>query len=347
MNQKNISFGFHSCSYTLAVSIINGYIHPVISVFGIFLNFLSVIVFLQILKKNKDYSSMFKYLLIKSLDNGMRSIINSFATFNYCLNCEYSRSYATLIWFIYFFIYVARSLEMCSSFMDVMATFECYIGITGKFKILHSKNIPNIIIPLVHIFSLIFSIHYLFRYKIVPSNLINVLNETKYYKHDFTEFHYTDIGFMFRLLESGLTHITPFVLLFLINCLIILTFRNTSVRKLKLNQNIHQSNSVKMALKVEKKIQIMIVLSGVNFMIGHVGMILFSFNLPVSEQFQICFVNFYNSMYSFSLIINIFFYYFYNNHFRHQILINLRWFGYKYRQNVLESTYDNKSKHTI
>ena len=91
----------------------------------------------------------------------------------------------------------------------------------------------------------------------------------------------------------------------------------------------------------------MTVLSGVNCMIGHIGMILYGFKSPVSQQIWHCIYNVSNLLYSFSFIINVFFYYFYNNHFRHQILINLRCFGYKYREEALESPTTNNSKLSI
>ena len=186
MNSNDITLRNQICPYRLPVSIINGFIQPVFSLLGIFLNFLSVILFLQLSKKNNSYSNMLKYLLIMSTDDGMRFIIISFSSFYFCLDCEQIHSYETVVWFIYFYLYSARSFEMSGSFMEVMATFECYIRITERLKFFHSKSIPIIVIPLLHLISFIYEIPYFFEFKIVPLNLNNFSNQTVYFTYSYT-----------------------------------------------------------------------------------------------------------------------------------------------------------------
>ena len=339
MDSINISLEFMECQYKLPVSIINAYIQPVISVIGIFLNVLSVIVFLQISKKNKNYSNMFKYFLVKSLDDGIRFVIYSFSPFYFCLNCENTHSYEIVTWYIYFYLYAARGLEMGSSLMAVMATFECFIRIAGKLKFLHSKIITITIISLVHLIAFSNSVYIILGNKITPLTLVYFKNQTIYYKRDRSAFIFKAEIVILRNFDAILSHIIPFVLLILFNIFIILQLKKTSKLKLLLHQHILQNKSIKAALNSKKKNQIMVILSGLNFMIGHFGIILLRFRLSFwSEQSWNCFSFFYGLIFSLSLVINVFFYYFLNNHFRNQLHMNFRCFRYKSRRNELENT---------
>ena len=340
MNTINLSSIATGCPNIILGSIINTYITPAISVFGLVLNFLSAVVFIQISKKNKIFINMVKYIFIKSIVDGIIMVITIFSPFYYCPSCEKTRSYASVFWLIYFHIYAEKALQLCSSIMEVMATFECCIQISRKLKFCYPKYISLIKVPLIHVFAFIYCSHHHFDYKILP---LNPPSQTIYYRYSYTEFYYSDIGYVLRYGETVLMRILTFSLLIILNSFIFLTFKKTAKRKMKLNQRIDQNNALKHAFDAEKRNQIMIILSELNFIVGQFGTFLVNFRTPELEGVFICLYHVFYMIYLMSLILNFFLYYFFNKNFRIQVSKYLKFFTFNYREDV----YNNGSIDTF
>ena len=325
MYLSNLTMEDVSCPYKLSIAIINAYIMPSISVLGVILNLMSVIVLIQISKRKSAYSNMLNYLLFKSVNDGLQFLINAFTPFYFCIHCENSHSYIIIIWYIYFFYYAEDVFMLSSSLMELMASFDCCIRIAEKMKLCYSKRIPYIIIPFIQVFAAIYYVHLLFEFKIEPLNSFENSGKIQSYKYVLTDFYYSKVGKFFRIGHVVIRDIIPFLLLILINVFIILKFRTAVKRKLKLNQSINQTRSVQAAINAEKKNQIMILLSGLNFMIGHFGLILYYIQpFQASPEFWTCFVEFYYLPYYLSFVVNVFLYYVFNKNFRNQFCNNLR-----------------------
>ena len=325
MNLSNLTVEDVSCPDKLSIAIINAYIMPAISVLGVILNLMSVIVLFQISKRKSAYSNMLYYLLFKSINDGLQFLINVFTPFYFCIHCENSHSYIIIIWYIYFFYYAEDVLMLCSSLMELMATFDCCIHIVEKMKFCYSKKIPFIIAPFIQVFATIYYVPLLFEFKI--EQLISFEHSVKIqsYTYVLTDFYYSKAGKLFRIGHVVIRDIIPFMLLILLNFFIILKFRTEVKRKLKLNHNMKQTKSVQAAINADKKNRIMILLSGLNFMIGHFGLILYYIQpFQASPQFWSCFVEFYYLPFYLSFVVNVFLYYVFNKNFRNQFCNNLR-----------------------
>ncbi len=125
-----------ACPIKLINLITKRYLAPVTAGLGIAINLFGSLVFYRMTKKIKMEGHMFKYLLVKTIDDLLQFVCQIFSPLYYCLflNCDLENaSYAGVIWYIWFFYYFDCSLEFASSCMEVMATFDFYCLIKNKF----------------------------------------------------------------------------------------------------------------------------------------------------------------------------------------------------------------------
>ena len=305
------------CSFKEVVFIINFYIVPIISAIGFFLNLLSALVFYQI-SKNNSFGNMFYYLFFKSIDDAVQFIIQVFAPFYYCYNCHNSHSYMVIVWYIWFFYYAELICELCSAYMEILATFDCYISINGYLKCCKSKYLAYILILIVHFFAFIYYIYVIYSFDIVP-----VKSEQKqtFYHFGYTKFYYTVFAYTLRIMHTMLRDVSAFILLILLNILILFTFKKSMERK----KNIGSKN-LKSIRKAERNNTRLILYSGINYIIGHIA--IFMFYMPFdqlikSTNFWSCFVGTLSLPFYLSYFFTFFLYFFFNKQYRHKVKINI------------------------
>ena len=311
-----------SCSLKELVFIINVYIVPIISGIGVFLNLFSALVFYQILKNN-SFGNMFYYLFFKCIDDAVQFIIQVFAPFYYCYNCHNSHSYMVIVWYIWFFYYAELICELGSAYMEILATFDCYITINGYLKCCKSKYLAHTLILMVHLFASIYYIYAIYSFEVVP---VQSVNEQKNYDFGYTQFYYTDFAHTLRIMHTMLRDVSAFILLIILNFLILITFKKSMERKKKIlrqNQKHNGSKNFTCIEKADRNNTRLIFFSGINYMMGHIGPILVYMPFDESTDFWSCFFDIHLLPFYLSYFFTFFLYFSFNKQFRHKVKINI------------------------
>jgi hypothetical protein len=323
INQTQIIIS-DACPFVVADMIAMNYVVPGMTIFGIILNAFCVLVFTQILLKKRVEGHMFKYLLVKSLDDFIQFVFQIFSLMYYCDGCENTHSYGMNVWFIWFY-YVGESiLELASAWMEVLATFDCLLNISNKWSCFKSKFLSNLLIVIIHLIALFSQIYFSFEFNIVPngSKSSESSNQTIYFSIKKTPFAYSIFATYLNYFHTISRDIIPFIILIFLDGLILKTFGKIMTRKKNLtqnqNNNLNKNNSSNSRIeKAERNNIIMIILTGLNFLIGHYSSILFYINFPVSPQFWSCFYDFNLVIFYLSYTTTFFFYLSFNKYFRH------------------------------
>ena len=302
-----------TCSLQTGVFVTTYIIWPLISFLGIVFNLFTSIVFIQIMRNVHVRCQMFKYLLIKSLNDLMQFNFHLFSIVYYCPGCETSRSHAAIVWYIGFFYYGESVVELTSAWLEILATIDCYCFITSNCRFLNSKTLANVLILLLHICATFFYIYIFFSYEIVKEN--------DSHKFVLTKFSSSSMRRILGYLHTSLRDLLVLFLLAVLNLLIYRKSRINSRRKQKLIAR-HQQ-----AVKIKNQHIKMIFLIGLNYFCGHLGYVFYY--MPVQFQVE---PDFWNCFWLFNLVpfyisymTNIFIYFGFNKHFRHYSLHNIKY----------------------
>ena len=317
-----------TCPLHLTESALYFYFLPVLSFVGIVANLFNTIVFSQILKHTKFDGQMFKYLLFKSISDLLQFIFQILSPLYFCPECVNSRSYMSIVWYIGVYYYGEGVVELTSSWMEVLATFDCYCTIKGTLLFIKTEIFSNIIITIIHIYSSVFYIFWIFRFEI-ENTAPNGTSPNYNFKE--TVFYETVFAKVLKYLHTTQRDFLVFISLSILNILILLELKRVIKRKrivlnleraLKLTMG--KLTIIKNAETAQKNQQIMICLSGLNYSIGHLGIVLYYLPHNGSEQqFWDCFYDVNLIFFYISYINNIFLYYMFNKHFKRLTKSNL------------------------
>jgi hypothetical protein len=114
--------------------IMNEYVDPALDVLGIVLNAFCVLIWVLLLKEPQQpgQGHMFKYLLIKALCDTAYFTCDIFKIAYSCGDCAIRHSYAMQVWGIWFANYGEYVLSLCSAWLEVAATFDCFVTVSQK-----------------------------------------------------------------------------------------------------------------------------------------------------------------------------------------------------------------------
>ena len=317
-NSANISYEMSSSvtSCLLKYAYVVGYfVLPVISAIGIVSNLFSTVVFFQIIRNEKLNGKMFKYLFIKAINDMLQFSFQIFSPIYYCVNCD-KKSYLANVWFIGFYYYGKTVVELTSGWLETLATFDCLCFITKKFTIINSKIFFWTSVIFLHVYAGIFYMFWIFSYQIISES-------SNSFALKFTSFYYTDFVKYLKYLHSIQRDFIVLLLLLILNILILSKVKKTISKKKKLlagnkplssNSFNNQPNNAFMInfKKIEKNSELMIILTGVNYFLGHVGSILYYLPFPATPQFWTCFFEIDLIPFYLSYILNNFIYYYFN-----------------------------------
>jgi hypothetical protein len=288
-----------TCIDSLLISITRYYLTRIAEVTGIIFNAICIIV-LSIMVKNRvnNYRGyMFHYLLFKSITDTTYFLIHINEIIIYCPNCNLKNVLYFKLFHVYFYRYVKYSINMCSIYFEVMATFDCYLVITKRFKFCLTKTFFILMTIGVFFFCFLFYSYNLGVYVVkINGNFTNKNSSSQRYdlKYSkiFTIYHkYLDyINICFK-------DIVPICLLISINVSLKLKLNQIVEKKHKLLANATKSlknkkNSnqlLRRAVEAERKKLQFIILIGVNFLIGHTPMAIYDSplrNLSLSILWQ-------------------------------------------------------------
>ena len=294
------------CRYNRISIIIDYYTIPSISVVGILTNLFNSIVFYKIIGNIKVNGQMFKYLLLKSLNDLVVFFIYILKLFYYCKECDKTRSYATIVCYIVFYNYLNFVGLLFSGFLEMCAAIDCYLTISKKLTFLNSRLFSNILIASMLAFSSIFYIYSIFNYEIKE-------NSNGHFHYKKSEFYHSSIGSAFRYAHVLLRDVIIFMVLIVVNMLILVEIKKSTHRKKKLTESFETNLN---AICAEKKKQIMIAMLSLNYICGHIGMVLFYMPYKGARFNWSCFYYYAQIPFFISYITNAISYYAFNKNFK-------------------------------
>lgn len=317
-SENTASFENYACPYTNLLYVLNSQLVPVLSGIGIVTNTYCVIVFARIIYFEKQNGHMFRYLLVKAVHDAIQFCIQVFAPLYYCVSCSTYQTFSAQVWYIYFYYYVECINEMCSGALDVAATFDCLITINKKMAYCQKIMFFYLVTFITFLYSAIYYIFFIFNFEIVakarldPNDVYTNMTGSKpveYFVYEYTEFSKTSLNTGLRLWHGLSRDVIIIVLLVVLNIMILITMKRSTRKKKKLlltntsqvATRVEQTNSqpssshkkpssLATAQDAERNMTLMIVLSGVNYFIGHSPSFIFYcvlFNKP--SVFRSCF----------------------------------------------------------
>jgi hypothetical protein len=331
-------------SYALTASMT-----AIVDIPGVVLNGFCVICILQMLLHKADASTtgnMFKYLLVKSIAEFCLFVIDVFYLRYDCKSCGMANTLAGEIWNNYFATYTEICLMYVSSLMEVIMTLDCYLSISKRWKFLLKEKMFYVIISSAIVFSFLYHTYYLFGWVVVGVDMSRAVNETsangtttfvfeyQIFKTVRTSFAKSSLLKFLSVFRTMLRDVVLLLIILVLNMLILIEMRRVTVAKRRLVQNsahphvtaestpsvakVPESHLVLTALQAQRKRCMMVLVTGMVYSFGHVGMAVVNMQghfFPDNSTIWFCLQFAANQLLKTSYAIPFFSYYFFNNQF--------------------------------
>jgi hypothetical protein len=295
---------------------------PVISGLGIIFNTWCVAVFAMIARRkdNSPNSHMFKYLLLKAVHDDVQFLIQIFAPLYYCTGCLTYQTYASQVWYIWFYYYVECINELCSGFYEVAATLDCLLTINQKLECCKKNLVFYIVSVSVFAFAALFYTFFLFNFTIVKYTRVigdyqnkttGVVNQTvqQFYVYEYSEFSTSSANIILKRAHGVLRDVVTLVVLVILNVMIMLTVRQSVNSRRRLTNNNTNASA--------RNVTIMIVVIGCNYLCGHVtSFVKYLFLIDSPSPFRSCFTAISELLFYLSYLTPFFIYFAFNRVFR-------------------------------
>jgi hypothetical protein len=315
----------NSTSLDCKIEIIQIYILPIMSIFGILFNGLSIITFSHMIIKNPKllFLFCFKSYLSKSISNFLLFIIQIFGFLYYCRQCGLSNSLFSNIWFVYFFNFAQTPFVSCSAFYEIIALIDFLSIIKNGKNFLHKIKFRYLFIGVL-IASFLFESFILFRYEIISQST----NVSTIFAIKKTNFYDLELDKYLRFIDIFVRHIFSFFLIIILNILILYEIRKSAKRKQNINQrnnknkvNIRDKN---IAEKATRKTLFILIITSSLYLMGHILLIVYylPFDKSNKQSFWLCY--YYDlalTPFYFSYICHFFIYFGFNKHFQNSFNI--------------------------
>jgi hypothetical protein len=288
-------------------------------IFGFVSNGICITVFILIIKRTQSSQlngNMFKYLLMKSIMDFCSCILEALQSFEVC---PYYKSIACslMITWVYdnFFRMIFLSLSII---FEVAATFDCYLNIKRILNYCQTNLFFYLFSILVTIF--ISLIHLVFPLSIsyIEFNEVNELNnETIHYYYPKISkfgkrFLYTNKDFINSLMRDFIL----FIILVVLNVMILNLLIKVTKNRLTLVGNNNHNHLLTSSQKAERKKMVMIIATGLSYMIGHFPYFVYTLLVSYSDVGIFCYFQYINLLFHLSYVDGIFFYFSFNNIFK-------------------------------
>jgi hypothetical protein len=294
------------------------YIKPAISIYTFISNLLCAVVFSKILKRiRQNGNKMYYYFFIKSLCDMLFGLIESFYPLYGIESWSTSTSYLTNIWYIYLHKYLNKVLLMASSFLEIVASFDCAISMDNSLKWFQKWTCFIIVNLLILIFCFVYNSYILLVYDI---NKIYSLNHTvvEYDKHRNDDFFFSVEYIYLDLFNSLFRDVISIILLITINLYILINLKKIRKRKNRLQKNRKSAkNAIENRAEIaeNRKVRMIYVLCLI-YIFGHLPSVLYYLRALSDGYFTIIFYASTDIIYPLSYGTSIFVYYFFNNNFK-------------------------------
>lgn len=284
-----------------AASTINQHVTPIVTGIGMLFSSFGVLVFLQIILIKRPRTNMFAYFLVATISDLFNHTTVLFGMKYACSTCPSWFSLSQIgQWYIKVYNYMPAVFNDITAFMQVGATIDCYISIRSKYPALQSRLAFCVVTVFVIVYSFSYEVNLWFKYdlRIVDQRigLNGTFNQTQkvlaFIETGFAKSVWSKIMFVY---SSGVRDLACFLVLLLFNTLIVCEMRSSTRRKTQLfltrrGTDISMSNlntttslaavaimhaassyNVRKACQAESKRAIMVIVSGVNYFLGHTG----------------------------------------------------------------------------
>ncbi len=248
------------------------YLYKILQSLGIVLNALCVLIFAQIVYTHRRLDGhMYKYLMVKSFCDSALFCGIIVISFTDCDECLSNSLLIMEIWYFYLYRYVVFVLEIASVYLEIAATFDCFITINKLAQCCLSNIWFYTVIFLNFLISLLFYTNHLFQRYIEEVPDPKYSNRTLY-KLTMTTFGGSVYYENFQVAHTFLRDVLPFGILLILNVLIAYTLQMSTQRKKRLQQGNTYSRTniiIARAQRAQRNKVIMIIMTGINFAIGH------------------------------------------------------------------------------
>jgi hypothetical protein len=309
MNNRNVSDG-NGGKCLLNFVTIEYYIGAVSNIFGSLFNFICVIVFIKILRHERQKSNMFRYFLTKSINDCILFIINSFVSIYYCIDsCEIKYSYWMQVWYIYFYYYGAEILFLSSGILEMCASIDCFLLLSKRLPFLKKKIIFYIIVISFYILNSLLSVVYIFRFEIIELKSPNT-TKIRYLRNN-THFYLTKMYNYWIIFLSIQRDYIVILIQIIFNILILFIMKKiTKSRKININKveikgtvGVNKKRLLNMAektIRAEQNMARLIIIQAINCFIFHSPM---SINILL-KYFKIDYFKCYDSIFYDLMVIS-------------------------------------------
>jgi hypothetical protein len=306
-----------------SIHITTFYVTRILNYSSMIFSLLSAFIWLRVIRNDQQQQQkgqMFKYFFVGSFMETIIFILGSPDADYY----KSSRGLAWKIWFIYFYCYIYYSLVTISNYLELAASFDCYIVIRNKFKFIQSKRFFKIILSTVVVVSFIIQINFLTDYIIRVDITINGTYNGTTIHYEYSSINSDDFAEFLKYYDKVLSvvrEVLPLILLLIVNVLILKTLRQVMKKKRK----IQRTNNNTTASQAELNKLKMIITICLDYYILRTPLVLIYFwNKDSDSVIWNCLYYYGNASYILSYLLKFFIYYFYNKKFKKYINLSLR-----------------------
>jgi hypothetical protein len=231
----------------------------IITIAGFFANLFCIIVFSMINRTFNTNGQMYKYLLMKSIQDICIIILFAMNLYYYLCSHRIRNSFTMQFCYIYLYHFLSSLIKLYSTYFEVLGTIDCYLSIENKHKKILARNFFKLSSSFVFAFFFIFYFAKLFVYKIVEieNHEFNHVKTPLYFS-----LFYRTLSFIYLFFRD----ILGSFLCIYFNILIFLNIKKMSEKKKHLRNNLALIKSIEAQ---ENKVK-MIYFSTVNQVILHI-----------------------------------------------------------------------------
>jgi hypothetical protein len=219
----------HNPKNDLVAVIMGFYLQTVMTYLGGFFNFICILIFIKIIKKEQqNQGHLFKYLLIKSICDCAFCVQNMPQMFYYRADFSISVNLGMQYWYKYFFYFAGTLLSQLSVWFELAASIDCVCLVARKFPWHKTKTCFWIVTVGLVVFYFIYYFPNIFLFTIQSNG-----KDCYYPKR--TEFGLNlKIRFYRNLFHTILRDILPLIISLVLNSIIVYYIHQLTVNRRKM-----------------------------------------------------------------------------------------------------------------
>jgi hypothetical protein len=307
------------------------YVDRIFNYSSVIFSFLSAFIWLRVIRNEQQQQQkgqMFKYLFVSSLVEAIYFILGSPDADYYSNIKNMTESVAWNVWFDYFYIYFYLSLVSISNYLELLATFDCYIVIKNKFRFMQTKKFFNITLSAILPVCFILNSNYILeRNRMVKINdtvnngtIFNVSYHLDYVSYLVNDDLTIPIGY-YRVILSFTREALPLILLLIVNILILKTLKEVMKKKREIQ---NRKNDITTSKAELNKLKMIIAICLDYYLLRTPLIIYYVIKIDLNNILWYCLYYYGYASYILSYSLKFFIYYFFNKKFKEYTNSTLR-----------------------